>query len=56
MGAGIAQWFERRTRDRKVQGSSPGSSERRDKIFLRCQLPVLTLISVFVPASPVFRK
>ena len=23
--AGIAQWFERRTRDRKVSGSSPGS-------------------------------
>ena len=23
-GAGIAQWFERRTRDRKVASSSPG--------------------------------
>ena len=25
-GAGIAQWFERRTRDRRVSGSSPGRS------------------------------
>ena len=25
-GAGIAQWFERRIRDRKVSGSSPGRS------------------------------
>ena len=23
-GAGIAQWFDRRTRDRKVASSSPG--------------------------------
>ena len=27
--AGIAQWFERRTRDRKVPGSSPGRSGGR---------------------------
>ena len=28
-GAGIAQWLERRTRDRKVPGSSPGRSGER---------------------------
>ena len=28
-GAGIAQWLERRTRDRKVPGSSPGRSGGR---------------------------
>ena len=28
-GAGIACWLERRTRDRKVASSNPGSSGRR---------------------------
>ena len=28
-GAGIAQWLERRTRDRNVMGSSPGRSGGR---------------------------
>ena len=48
-GAGIAQWLERRTRDRKVPGSSPGGSERRENFLLKGQLSVLTLISVSVP-------
>ena len=42
-GAGIAQWLERRTRDRKVSGSSPGRSGGR--IFLlQGQLSLLTRI------------
>ena len=32
-GAGIAQWLERRTRDRKVPGSSPGRSGGRILTF-----------------------
>ena len=47
-GAGIAQWLERRTRDRKVAGSNP-CSERRENFLLQGRLPVLTLISVSVP-------
>ena len=43
-----AQWLERRTRDRKVAGSSPGRIGGIKKI-LRGQLSVLTLISVSVP-------
>ena len=46
--AGIAQWLERRTRDRKVPGSSPGRS-RRKNFLLQGQLSALTLISVSVP-------
>ena len=52
--AGIAQWLQRRTRDRKVPGSSPRRSGGR--IFLlQGQLSVLTLISVSVP-SPCYRS
>ena len=32
-GAGIAQWLERRTRDRKVPGLSPGRSGGRIFFF-----------------------
>ena len=46
-GAWIAQWLERRIRDRKVAGSSPGRSGGR--ILLQGQLSVLTVISVSVP-------
>ena len=38
-GAGIAQWSERRTRDRKVPGSSPGRSGGRiyfSRVHLLC--------------------
>ena len=45
-GAGIAQWLERRTRDRK---------ERRENFLLQGQLSVLTLISVSVP-PPCYRS
>ena len=46
-GAGIAQWLERRTRDRKVAGSNLCRSG--GIIFLlQGQLSVLTLISVSV--------
>ena len=52
----MAQWLERRTRDRKVAGSSPGRSGGRMGVFLfmfffslRGQLSVLILISVSVP-------
>ena len=51
-GAGIAQWLERRTRDRKVWGSSPGRSGGIFFFFffsLQGQLSVLTLIPVSVP-------
>ena len=42
---GIAQWLNRRTRDRKVPGSSPGRSGGR--IFvLQGKFSVLNLISV----------
>ena len=53
-GAGIVQWLERRTRDRKVPGSSPGK-ERRENFLLQGQLSVLTLISVSVP-PPCYRS
>ena len=33
LGAGIAQWLERRTRDWKVAGSNP-CSERRENFLL----------------------
>ena len=43
--AGIAQWFQRRTRDRKVPGSSPSRSGWR--IFLlQGQLCVLTYFGI----------
>ena len=48
-GAGIAQWLERRTRDRKVPGSSP--RKNRGGFLLQGQLSVLTLISVSVPGN-----
>ena len=52
--AGIAQWLERRTRDRKVAGSNLCWSGGR--IFLlQGQLSVLTLISVSVP-PPCYRS
>ena len=47
-GAGIAQWLEHRTRDRKVLGSRPGRSGGRI-VFSRVYLSVVTLISVSVP-------
>ena len=40
-GAGIAQWLERRTRDRKVPGSSPGRSGGRiffSRVNFLCRL------------------
>ena len=48
--AGIAQWLERRTRDRKVAGSSPGRNGGRI-VFSAVKLSVLTVISVSVPPS-----
>ena len=51
---GVAQWLERRTLDRKVTGSSPSSSGVQ-KILLRGQLSLLTLISVTAP-PPCFRS
>ena len=54
LGAGIVQWLEHRTCDRKVAGSNPCWSGGR--IFLlRGQLSVLTLISVSVP-PPCYRS
>ena len=44
MGAGTAQWLERRTRDRKIVGSSPGS----EGIFPS----ELTLVLTPLPNSP----
>ena len=41
LGAGIAQWLERRTRDQKVPGSSPGKSGRRSftsRVNFLCRL------------------
>ena len=32
-GAGIAQWLERRTRDRKVAGWSPGEEQQENLIL-----------------------
>ena len=62
----VAQWLERRTSDRQVAGSSPGSrSERREIIFFYIYFLInlfflffnseLTLISVSVP-SPCYRS
>ena len=42
-GAGIAQWLEHRTRDRKVEGFQ-SQQERRDNFLLQGHLSVLTLI------------
>ena len=53
-GAGIAQWLECRTRDRKVAGSNPWL-ERRENFLLQGQLSVLTLISVSIP-PPCYRS
>ena len=53
-GAGIAQWLECRTRDRKVAGSDPCRSSGRI-FFLHGQLSVLTVISVSVP-PPCYRS
>ena len=50
----ITQWLERRTRDRKVPGSSPCRSGGRI-FFLQSQLSVLTLISVSAP-PPCYRS
>ena len=47
VGAGIAQWLERRTHDWMVTGSSPCGS-----YLLQGQLSVLTLISVSVTVPP----
>ena len=50
-GPGIAQWLERRTRDRKVAGSSPGRSG--EWIFLlRSQLPQNLMILISVSVQP----
>ena len=54
MGSTIAQWLERRARDRKVSGSSPDTSGGRI-VFLQSQLSVLTLISAAVP-PPCYRS
>ena len=43
--AGIAQCLVRRTRDRKVAGSSPGGSDRRI-FFLQSQLSALTYFGI----------
>ena len=53
--AGIAQWLERRTRDWKVAGSSPG---RRENSLLQGQVYMLTLILVSVrpPVTAVARS
>ena len=48
-GAGLAQWLERRIRDRKVAGSSPSRSGERN-FLLQGQLSVPTLSSVSVPS------
>ena len=53
-GAGIAQWLERRTRDRKGRGFE-SLKERRENFPLKGQLSVLTLISVSVP-PPCYRR
>ena len=49
-GAGIAQWLERRARDRKVAGSSPDRTGGKlfFLFFLQGQLSVLNHISVSV--------
>ena len=44
LGAGVACWLERRTRDRKVASSNPGRSGGR--ILFSGQLCVLTLFGV----------
>ena len=54
MGAGIAQWLERRSRDRKGRGfQSP--QERRENFLLQGQLFVMALISVSIP-PPFYRN
>ena len=50
----IAQWLERRTRDRKGCGFE-SLLERRENFLLQGQLSVLTLISVSVP-PPCYRS
>ena len=58
---GIAQWLERRTRDRKVAGSKPctsgggGGEGGQENFLLQGQLCVLTLISVSLP-PPCYRR
>ena len=47
--AGIAQWLERRTRDRKQSWVRVFPLERLENVLLQGQLSVLTLISVSVP-------
>ena len=55
-GAGIAQWLERRTRDRtEGPGSVESRQERRENFLLQGQLSVLTLIWVSVP-PPCYRR
>ena len=48
-GAGIAQWLERRTRDRKVAGSSPGRSDGR---ILSPGSAFYAFISIRYPLKP----
>ena len=52
--AGIAQWLERRTRDRKGHRFE-SLQERRENFLLQGRLSVLTLISVSVP-PPCYRS
>ena len=47
--AGIAQWLQRRTRDRYVAGSSPG---RSGELFLLLQSQLLGLTFMSVSISP----
>ena len=51
LGAGIAQWLERRTRDRGFESLL----DRRENFLRQGQLSVLTLISVSVP-PPCYRS
>ena len=50
--AGIAQWLERQTRDRKVSRSSPERTERRENFLLQGQLSVLTFGIRSTPVLP----
>ena len=57
-GAGIAQWLERRTRDRKVLGSSPGRSGGRiffSRVNILCWLLFRYPFHPRVTADPVKR-
>ena len=48
VGAGIAQWLEHRTRDRKGRGFE-SLQERQENFLLQGRLSVLTCILVSIP-------